>query len=81
MGSEAVAFLEQPPGAVHATQRRLDHQKDSMAAVVLALDRRNELGRDDLPFIVGLTKRIMGQTPGRKRSISRWNWRSIEANA
>jgi hypothetical protein len=30
----------------HATQRRLDHQKDSVAAVVLALDHRNELERD-----------------------------------
>jgi hypothetical protein len=34
----------------------------------------------DLPFIVGLTERIMGQAPGRKRSISRWNWRLIKAN-
>jgi hypothetical protein len=71
MGSEAAAFLEQPPGAVHVTQRRLDHQKDSVAAAVLALDRQNKLGEIGMPFIMGLTKHIMGQTPGRKRSISR----------
>jgi hypothetical protein len=56
----------------HATQRKLDHQKDSVvAAVVLALDRRKNWNEIDLPFIVSLTERIMGQTPERKRSISR----------
>jgi hypothetical protein len=74
MGSEAVAFLEQPPGDI-AVRRKGDSTTRRTRWQLLSLPLSTGMNWDeiDLPFIMGLTERIMGQTPGRKRLISSWN--------
>jgi hypothetical protein len=58
MGSEAAAFLEQPPGAV-AMQRKgdLTTRRTRWQLSSLPLTAEMNWNEIDLPFIVGLTER------------------------